>query len=65
MKTNTKIRVGWYMNKHKKFDTRVGIFDEKSKEWISKDGKPCLTFFDTTKNRYTTAVNYIINEVQS
>ena len=31
LKPNTKIAVGWYMNKYQAFDKRVGIFGKKAK----------------------------------
>ena len=49
------------MNTYQAFDSRVGIFDDKSKQFVSKSGVPCLTFWDTLRNRYTTATNYILN----
>ena len=61
MKPNTKIAVGWYMNKYQAFDKRVGIYDDKSRQFISKSGVKCITFWDTLRNRYTTATNYILN----
>ncbi len=63
LKENTNKRVGWFVKKYNKFQTRVGKFDQHSKEWIAKNGNKCITFFDTYRNRYTTAVNYFINEV--
>ena len=66
LKPNTKIKVGWYMNKYQAFDSRVGIYgkkgeEHKSRQYISKSGVPCITFWDTLRNRYTTATNYILN----
>ena len=61
LKPNTKIAVGWYMNKYQAFDKRVGIYDNKSKQFISKSGVKCITFWDSLRNRYTTATNYILN----
>ena len=61
LKPNTKIAVGWYMNKYQAFDKRVGIYDDKSKQYVSKSGVKCITFWDTLRNRYTTATNYILN----
>ena len=66
LKPNTKIKVGWYMNKYQAFDSRVGIYgkegeEHKSRQFISKSGVPCITFWDTLRNRYTTATNYILN----
>jgi|DEB0MinimDraft_6_1074348.scaffolds.fasta_scaffold347769_1 hypothetical protein len=57
------IKVTWYMKKYKKVDSRQGILDDKSKEWTDKNGNRCLTFWDTVRNRYTTAVNYKTEEV--
>ena len=61
LKPNTKIAVGWYMNKYQAFDKRVGIYDDKSRQFISKSGVKCITFWDTLRIRYTTATNYILN----
>jgi len=66
LKPNTKIKVGWYMSKYQAFDSRVGIYgkqgeEHKSRQFISKSGIPCITFWDTLRNRYTTATNYILN----
>jgi hypothetical protein len=61
LKPNTKIAVGWYMNKYQAFDKRVGIYDDKSRQFISKSGVKCITFWDSLRNRYTTATNYILN----
>jgi len=66
LKSNTKIKVGWYMSKYQAFDSRVGIYgkqgeEHKSRQFISKSGVPCITFWDTLRNRYTTATNYILN----
>jgi hypothetical protein len=63
IKENTNIKVGWFMKKYNKFQVRLGKFDDKSKEWITSKGDKCIIFFDTYRNRYTTAVNYFINEV--
>jgi|TARA_Y100000034_G_scaffold7518_1_gene8307 hypothetical protein len=61
IKTDSKIKVTWFMNKYQATDTRHGIYDDKSKQFVSKSGVPCLTFWDTLRNRYTTATNYILN----
>ena len=61
LKPNTKIAVGWYMNKYQAFDKRVGVYDDKSRQFISKSGVKCITFWDSLRNRYTTATNYILN----
>ena len=58
---NSKIKVTWFMNKYHATDTRHGIYDNKSRQFISKSGVPCLTFWDTLRNRYTTATNYVLN----
>ena len=58
---NTKIKVTWFMNKYQATDTRHGIYDTKSKQFVSKSGVPCLTFWDTLRNRYTTATNYVLD----
>ena len=58
---DSKIKVTWFMNKYQATDTRHGIYDNKSRQFISKSGVPCLTFWDTLRNRYTTATNYVLN----
>ena len=57
------MKVSWYMKKHKKFDSRLGVRDDKTKEWTDKNGNKCLCFWDIKKKRYTTAVNPFIVEV--
>ena len=51
------------MSKYRATDTRHGIYDNKSKQFVSKSGIKCLTFWDTLRNRYTTAVDYFVREV--
>ena len=51
------------MKKHKKFDSRLGVRDDKTKEWTDKNGNRCICFWDIQKKRYTTAVNPFIVEV--
>ena len=61
IKENSKIKVTWFMNKYQATDTRHGIYDHKSKQWTTPTGVPCVTFWDTLRNRYTTATNYVLN----
>ncbi len=61
IKTDSKIKVTWFMNKYQATDTRHGIYDHKSKQWITPTGVPCVTFWDTLRNRYTTATNYALS----
>ena len=61
-----KIHICLNMNKYQAFDKRVGIFgkqgeEHKSRQYVSKSGVRCITFWDTLRNRYTTATNYILN----
>ena len=63
IKINSKIKVTWFMSKYRVTDTRHGIYDNKSKQFVSKSGIKCLTFWDTLRNRYTTAVDYFVREV--
>ena len=37
------------------------IYDNKSKQFVSKSGVNCITFWDTLRKRYTTATNYVLN----
>jgi len=61
IKENSKIKVTWFMNKYQATDTRHGIYDHKSRQWITPTGVPCVTFWDTLRNRYTTATNYALS----
>ena len=61
IKANSKIKVTWFMNKYQATDTRHGIYDHKSKQWTTPTGVPCVTFWDTLRNRYTTATNYALS----
>ena len=61
IKENSKIKVTWFMNKYQATDTRHGIYDHESKQWTTPTGVPCVTFWDTLRNRYTTATNYALS----
>ena len=65
LKPNTKIRVGWYMDKYQMFGVRNGIFgkqgeEHKSFQEINKKGQPSIVFWDLLRERYTRANNYIL-----
>jgi hypothetical protein len=45
------IKVSWYMKKHKKFDSRLGVFDEKSNQWIDKKGNRLFLFLGYRKEK--------------
>jgi len=61
IKENSNIKVTWFMNKYQATDTRHGIYDHKSKQFVSKSGVNCITFWDTLRKRYTTATNYALS----
>ena len=49
------------MKKHKKFDSRLGVRDDKTKEWTDKKGNKCFTYYDLDNMGYRTAVgDYLI-----
>ncbi len=58
-----KIKVMWFAKKYNETIFRNGIYDSKSKIWNDKNGNSCLTFWDTLRERYTTAVNYHMSKV--
>jgi hypothetical protein len=60
---NTKIKVSWFAKKYNETIFRNGVFDNQSKTWNDKKGNPCLTYFDTLRQGYRTAVNYQMKEV--
>lgn len=53
--------IGYFSTKDKKFIIRRGKQDDKTKQWISKNGVNCLTYYDLDKMGYRTATgNYKI-----
>ena len=48
--------ITYYATKHKKFITRKGKWDNKSRTWKTKTGKPAITYYDLNQNNYRTAI---------
>jgi hypothetical protein len=56
--------IRYYATKHKKFITRKGTWDDKSKVWKTKAGKPAITYYDLDQNNYRRAIgSFKINYV--
>ena len=47
--------ITYWANKHKKHITRRGKHDEKSRYGTSKNGVPCITYYDQDAQGYRTA----------
>ena len=61
LETNDMFAVTWKADKYDKMRIfRKGLWDEKCRQWISKQGDRLLTYFDIDKNDYRTAKNYSI-----
>ena len=48
--------ITYYATKHKKFINRKGKWDDKSRTWETKEGKPAITYYDLDQNNYRTAI---------
>ena len=52
--------ITYYAKKHKKFITRKGQYDKpngtKGKSFVSKNGVPCLVYWDLDKDSWRMAV---------
>lgn len=57
MKVNQTFRIVYWAKKYKKHITRYGKWDKKCKQWTSKKGVKCTTYFDIHANNYRTATN--------
>jgi len=56
--------IRYYATKHKKFITRKGKWDNKSRTWETKKGKPAICYYDLDQDNYRTAVgSFKINYV--
>ena len=61
---NNTFYIRYYATKHKKFITRKGTWDDKSKIWKTKAGKPAITYYDLDQNNYRRAIgSFKINYV--
>ena len=55
IKTNQKFKITFWAKKHKKHITRNAMWTELCRYFKSKDGVPCLTYYDLDNNGYRTA----------
>ena len=63
LKQGTKFNITFFAKKYKKFITRAGLWNEKSKEWISKKNENLFTYYDLDNEGYRTASgDVILNE---
>ena len=53
--TNQKFKITFWAKKHKKHITRNAMWTELCRYFKSKDGVPCLTYYDLDNNGYRTA----------
>ena len=58
-----EIIVSWFAKKYGKTIFRKGVVDNKYKVWIDQKGDQCVKFYDTMRDRYTTAVNPQIKHI--
>ena len=59
-----EIIVSWFAKKYGKTIFRKGVVDNKYKVWIDMKGNQCVCFYDTMRNRYTTATNPQIKHME-
>ena len=57
-------RITYHANKYDKTITRKGLWDDKSKTWVSKTGKKLITYFDIEANNYRTCANNFVLSVR-
>ena len=58
-----EIIVTWFAKKYGKTIFRKGVVDNKYKVWTDQKGDQCVKFYDTMRDRYTTAVNPQIKHI--
>ena len=46
----------YFAKKHKTFITRKAKWTDDCKTWLSKNNKPCMTYYDLDADAYRTAV---------
>ena len=51
---NRNFYITYYSNKDQKLITRLGVFNDKCKEWVSKKGTNCINYWDKTADGYRT-----------
>jgi hypothetical protein len=62
LETGDEIRITYFAKKHEKTITRKGKWDEKCREWFSKQNKKLITYYDLEAQGYRTcASNYVIS----
>ena len=55
LENGDKFVISYDAEKHKTTIFRKGTWNEKCKEWVSKQGNKLLTYFDIDANGYRTA----------
>ena len=67
LENNDTFAITWKADKYDKQRIfRKGLWDDKCKQWISKQGHKLLTYFDLDAQNYRTAKNYsIIYDVEN
>jgi|DEB0MinimDraft_6_1074348.scaffolds.fasta_scaffold58236_2 hypothetical protein len=55
LENNDKFVISYFAEKHKKTIFRKAKWNDKCKEWISKQGERLMTYFDIDANGYRTA----------
>ena len=58
--TRTDFMISWYAKKYNKTIFRAGHLNEVGCRTWTKNGDKYLCFFDTMRDRYTTAINPVI-----
>ena len=55
MKNNEQFKITFWAKKHKKHITRNEKWTELCREFFSKKGVPCITYYDLDSQGYRTA----------
>ena len=53
---NKTFYITYFATKHKTFITRKAKWTDDCKTWLSKNNKPCMTYYDLDADAYRTAV---------
>ena len=53
---NKTFYITYFATKHKAFITRKAKWTDDCKTWLSKNNKPCMTYYDLDADEYRTAV---------
>ena len=55
MKNNEQFKITFWAKKHKKHITRNAKWTELCRQFFSKNGVPCITYYDLDSQGYRTA----------